>query len=168
LQDPKIAIGARPRPKTERPDLDRSLVLLTGSLEEETMRLITSIALVCYCLLLAACQTSDSSLREQGRSDAYVAGFHDGRHSGMQEAGNFLEHFVQDKTRFESDPEYRDGWLAGETEGKRIQQEANGAVGVYSAYDIGKEAGKATDYDRIGQEAVKDVDTSGLKTLDKN
>jgi hypothetical protein len=86
----------------------------------------------------------------------------------MQEAGNFLEHFVQDQTRFESDPEYREGWLAGETEGKRIQREANGAVGVYSAYDIGKEAGKATDYDKIGEEAVKDVDTSSLKSLEKN
>ena len=132
------------------------------------MKAITTVALVFSCLFLAACQTSDSNLREQGMSDAYVMGFHDGRHSGMQEAGNFLEHFVQDQTRFETDPEYRTGWLAGEAEGKRIQLEANGAVGVYSAYEIGKEVDKSTDYDKIGKKAVKDVDTSTLKTLEKN
>lgn len=124
--------------------------------------------LICFCVFLAGCQTSDATLREQGRSDAYTLGFHDGRHSGMQEAGNFLEHFVQDQTRFEQDLEYREGWLAGEAEGKRMQQEANTAVGVYSAYEIGKEVGKSTDYDKIGKKAVKDVDTSLLKNLEKN
>ncbi len=132
------------------------------------MKAISAILLLCGSLLLAACQTSDATLREQGRSDAYVLGFHDGRHSGMQEAGNFLEHFVQDETRFNSDPDYREGWLAGETEGKRIQQESNAAVGVYSSYQIGREIDKATDYDQIGQDAVKDIDTSALKSLEKD
>ncbi len=132
------------------------------------MKTILVTIFVCCCLSLSGCQTSDATLREQGRSDAYVVGFHDGRHSGMQEAGNFLEHFVQDKTRFESDPQYKEGWLAGEAEGKRIQQEANAAAGVYSSYQIGKEVDRATDYKKIGKDSVKDVDTSALKSLDKN
>ena len=131
------------------------------------MKVISTLALICCCLFLAACQTSDATLREQGRSDAYVVGFHDGRHSGMQEAGNFLEHFVQDQKRYESDLEYREGWLAGEAEGKRIQQESNAAVGVYSSYQIGKEIDKSTDYGKIGKDAVKDVDTTSLKALEK-
>ncbi len=40
--------------------------------------------------LLLSCSTSDTTLRESGRSDAYIAGFHDGRRSGMNEAGNYL------------------------------------------------------------------------------
>ncbi len=132
------------------------------------MKAISAILLLCCSLFLAACQTSDATLREQGRSDAYVLGFHDGRHSGMQEAGNFLEHFVQDEMRFSSDPDYREGWLAGEAEGKRIQQESNAAVGVYSSYQIGREIDKTTDYDQIGQDAVKDIDTSTLKSLEKD
>ncbi len=132
------------------------------------MKAIFTTLLLCCCLFLAACQTSDANLREQGRSDAYVLGFHDGRHSGMQEAGNFLEHFVQDEMRFSSDPDYREGWLAGEAEGKRIQQESNAAVGVYSSYQIGREIDKTTDYDQIGQDAVKDIDTSTLKSLEKD
>ena len=132
------------------------------------MKTFTAIVVVSCCLLLAGCQTSDATLRDQGRSDAYVLGFHDGRHSGMQEAGNILEHFVQDQTRFESDQEYRDGWTAGEAEGRRIQQEADAAVGVYSSYKVGQEVEKATDFDKIGKKAVKGVDTSALKELEKN
>jgi hypothetical protein len=132
------------------------------------MKTIIVMTFLCCCLFLAGCQTSDATLRDQGRSDAYVVGFHDGRHSGMQEAGNFLEHFIQDQARFESDLEYRKGWLAGETEGKRIQQEANAAVGVYSSYKIGQEVDKATDFKKIGKDAVKDADTSALKSLEKN
>ena len=131
------------------------------------MKIIKGLALL-YCgLILAGCETTDATLREQGKSDAYIMGFHDGRHSGMQEAGNYLEHYVKDEKRFESDVNYREGWLAGEAEGLRIQQEANGAVGVYSAYEIGKEAGKATDYGKVGQDAVKDVDPSTLEGLEQ-
>ena len=131
------------------------------------MNIIKAIALLGCCLLVVGCQTSDATLREQGRSDAYVVGFHDGRHSGMQEEGNFLEHFVRDQTRFESDPEYHEGWLAGEAEGIRIQDESNAAVGVYPSYKIGQDMDRATDYERIGKDAVKDVDTSSLKALEK-
>ncbi len=132
------------------------------------MKIFTAIALLYICMILAGCQTSDATLREQGRSDAYVVGFHDGRHSGLQEEGNFLEHFVRDQMRFESDAEYREGWLAGEAEGKRIQQESNAAVGVYSSYKVGQEVDKSTDYDKIGKKAVKDVDTSALNKLEKD
>lgn len=45
-------------------------------------------------MFLTACGTTDSTLREQGRSEAYVTGLHDGRHSGMQEAGNEFEHYI--------------------------------------------------------------------------
>ena len=47
-------------------------------------------------LLATACGTTDSSLKDQGKSEAYVTGFHDGRHSGMREAGNEWEHYIRD------------------------------------------------------------------------
>jgi hypothetical protein len=133
----------------------------------ENMKIIKGLALLYCWLILAGCETTDTTLRGQGKSDAYIMGFHDGRHSGMQEAGNYLEHYVKDEQRFDSDVKYREGWLAGEAEGIRIQREANGAVGVYSAYEIGKEAGKATDYDKVGKDAVKDVDPSTLEGLEQ-
>ena len=127
----------------------------------------TLAVLMTVVLVLSGCQTPDSALREQGKSEAYLTGFHDGRHSGMQEAGNFLEHFVQDQARFESDQDYREGWIAGEAEGKRIQQQADASVGVYSSYKLGNELDKATDYEKIGKDAVKGVDTSSIEALEK-
>jgi hypothetical protein len=47
-------------------------------------------ALITCLLLLVACGTTDSTMRQAGHNEAYVQGFHDGRHSGMQEAGNTI------------------------------------------------------------------------------
>jgi hypothetical protein len=123
-------------------------------------------------IALAGCQTSDSALREQGNSEAYVLGFHDGRHSGMKEAGNNWEHYIKDFERFESDTEYKVGWLAGEAEGKRLQAQAtsigNAAGGAYTGYQIGKEANKAEPHPKaIAKDVMKDVDTKELEALGK-
>jgi len=130
------------------------------------------IALITLVLLLSACGTTDSTLKEQGKSDAYVLGFHDGRHSGMKEEGNNFEHYIRDEQRFNENADYRSGWLAGEAEGKKLQDQAtmagNVAAGTYSGYQVGKEVDKQTDYDKIARDAVKGVDTSNMDKLEKN
>lgn len=132
------------------------------------MSKITIALLILSFSLLAGCGTTDSTLREQGRSESYVLGFHDGRHSGMKEEGNLFEQFIRDEASFENDPDYRNGWLAGEKEGQKLQYEANIASAAYSGYEAGKAYDKATDMDRIGRDAVKDIDTSTLNQLEKN
>jgi hypothetical protein len=74
--------------------------------------------MVAFPSLMSGCATSDATLREGGHNEAYIQGFHDGRHSGMNEAGNYLEHMVKDTRKFAEDPDYRAGWDAGEAEGK--------------------------------------------------
>lgn len=110
-------------------------------------------------------------MREQGHTDSYVQGFHDGRHSGMKEQGNNYEHYIRDVERFEKDAEYKAGWLAGEAEGKKLQKQATeiGAVaaGAYSGYKINKEVKKNQDVDQIGKDVLKGVDTSDLEALEK-
>lgn len=122
-------------------------------------------------LMLTACGTSDGALREQGHSAGYVQGFHDGRHSGMSEEGNAFEHYIRDSSRFETDADYREGWLAGELEGKRLEEQATAvgsAVGSgYTGYRVGEEAHKATDADAIARDAIKHSDTSQIKNLEK-
>ena len=54
--------------------------------------IVLAITLSVLTVLLSGCETSDVTLRDQGRSESYIMGFHDGRHSGMQEAGNYLDH----------------------------------------------------------------------------
>ncbi len=129
--------------------------------------MFTWMATVLLALASAGCETTDATLRDTGRSEAYITGFHDGRHSGMKEAGNYLEHMVKDSQRFETDADYRDGWLAGEQEGIRIQQQADAAVGSAAGYKIVKDADKSVNKEikKAGREATENVDTESLKVL---
>ena len=119
---------------------------------------------------LSACGTTDATLQQQGHNQSYITGFHDGRHSGMEEGGNHYEHYIKDTERFQSDLEYRNGWLAGEAEGKKLQAQAvaagNAAAGAYSAHQVGKEINK-NDPDRAAKGAMKGIDTVALKSLEK-
>ena len=130
--------------------------------------LLGYVALALSLLVSAGCETTDTTMRESGRSEAYITGFHDGRHSGMKEAGNYLEHMVKDARRFEEDAEYRAGWLAGEQEGIRIQQQADAVVGGAAGYQISKEAEKSSEheFDKVINKATKDIDTDSLKGLE--
>jgi hypothetical protein len=123
--------------------------------------------IVAFASFMTGCATSDATLRERGLSEAYIQGFHDGRHSGMAEAGNFLEHIVKNSERFANDAEYRAGWFAGEAEGKQMQEEATAAAGAYSGSQINKEYKKSHDYDAIGRDATKGVDPKSLEPLYK-
>ena len=116
-------------------------------------------------MILGGCGTSDGTLREQGRGESYIMGFHDGRHSGMKEAGNYLEHIVKDSHRFKDDANYRSGWIAGEAEGLRMQEQANAASNSYNA---GKAADKAGPHPHDAmKDAMKGVNTDDLKVLEK-
>jgi hypothetical protein len=127
--------------------------------------------LIATSLFLSACGTTDGSLRNEGRGESYIQGFHDGRHSGMKEEGNPYEHFIKDEARFRDDTGYRSGWMAGEVEGNSLQDQAvavgNAAAGAYSSSQISKEAGKSTDFDKTAKDAVKGVDTTGMENLRK-
>ena len=134
------------------------------------MKNLRILFVLAVAILLSACGTTDSTLQQQGHNQSYITGFHDGRHSGLKEAGNHYEHYMKDTERFESDSEYRDGWLAGEAEGKKLQAQAvaagNAAAGAYGAHQIGKEIDKH-DPDRVAKDAVKEVDTDALESLEK-
>ncbi|WP_237486475.1 hypothetical protein [Vibrio hippocampi] len=95
---------------------------------------------------------------------AYIQGFHDGRHSGIQEAGNSFESYIKDEKRFASDADYQQGWLAGEVEGKKLQAEATAVGnGVAASYP---QKPQTTNPDDIAKEVLKGVDTSSLKSLE--
>jgi len=129
----------------------------------------SKIFIVIIASFLIACGTTDGALKDQGRSESYIQGFHDGRHSGMKEEGNNFEHYLKDEARFASDPGYKTGWLAGEVEGKALQDQAasigNAAATVYTGSQINKEIKKDTNFDKIAKDAVKGANTSGLENL---
>lgn len=135
------------------------------------MRVLFMLLILLIMVIFSGCGTTDSTLREAGHSEAYVQGFHDGRHSGMREAGNQFEHYIRDDERYEADTEYRSGWIAGEQEGQHLQAQAVAAGrvagDVYQGLEIGREVDKQTDFDGIAKDAVKGVDTSDLKGLEQ-
>ncbi len=133
---------------------------------QRPMRVLLFLLIATY---LSGCETSDTALQSAGKSEDYIAGFHDGRHSGMKEAGNYLEHVIKDEQRFVENSDYREGWLAGEAEGIRMQQQADAIVGGAEGYRISKEADESTDraIREAGEEATQGIDTSTLKALEK-
>ena len=52
------------------------------------MTLLKTFIYVSIVFFLLGCGTTDNSLRDAGKDDSYIIGFHDGRHSGMKEEGN--------------------------------------------------------------------------------
>lgn len=132
---------------------------------KNALTLATVIYISLLTIILAGCSTSDVTLREHGRSEPYIMGFHDGRHSGMKESGNYLEHIVKDSQRFEDDAEYKSGWLAGEAEGIRIQEQANAAT---NSYNTGRAVDKTQpNPNAVMKDAMKGVNTDDLKALGK-
>lgn len=128
--------------------------------------------MVSALLLLTGCGTTDAQLEQAGYNASYIQGFHDGRHSGMEEAGNDYETYIRDGQRYANDEQYRNGWIAGEAEGRKLQNQAsmagNVAAGVYQANEIGKAVDKNNrKTEGAAKEALKGVDTSGLKVLEE-
>ena len=125
--------------------------------------MIKRIFILLIPFILFGCGTTDRDLQQQGRSDSYIQGFHDGRHSGLYEGGNDFESYVKDNARYDSDEDYRRGWLAGEKEGKSLQSQNDSiSKGILSSPPP---KGKSDDFDQVARDAVKGVDTSGLENL---
>ncbi|MCM2680206.1 hypothetical protein [Echinimonas agarilytica] len=116
---------------------------------------------------LSACGTTDSTLESEGKTAAYIQGFHDGRHSGLKEEGNDFEHYIRDEQRFSADSDYKLGWLAGESEGKSLQDQAatigNAMAGAYSP----SSSNTTSDADKVARDVLKKTDTSGLGSLEE-
>lgn len=122
-------------------------------------------AVLLFSVLVLGCGTSDSALRDSGHNTSYIQGFHDGRHSGMQEAGNEFETYIRDEQRFVSDQDYKLGWQDGEREGQRIQHQATSiGEGIAGAYPTKKN--NTPDFDKVAKDAIKGVDTSEFKNLE--
>ena len=125
-------------------------------------RIPVSIALLGSILLLAGCVSESEMLREQGYPAAYADGFEDGCHSGNQAAGSLFDQFAKDVNRFNSDNDYEQGWSDGfrqcETQQESIQRQVR----------ISEQSREWDEdrWDRIEHEAMRDIDTRGLNTLD--
>ena len=132
------------------------------------MKIMSLAYVILGCLLLSACETTDGQLQQRGYNPGYIEGFHDGRHSGIAEAGNPYDHYIRDTERFAEDQEYHNGWLEGEAEGKKLQAQADAVSGTMSGAIISGGVNNELDKQdpkRVGEKVLKNTDTSGLKDL---
>ena len=59
------------------------------------------------------CGTAPNPLMGQGHTPVYVAGFNDGCESGKVSQSVVAGFYTKDTKRFDSDPQYAEGWTAG-------------------------------------------------------
>jgi len=113
------------------------------------------------CTLLAGCVSQYDEMRSKGYSQAYAQGYEDGCHSGNQAAGSYLDTYTKNDAQFRKEPDYADAWR----DGFNICQ-ANMQRTIKDAEKATKKQphDKRQDdyYRKMEQEAIRDIDTSGL------
>ena len=65
----------------------------------------------------------------QGHTPVYVAGFNDGCESGKASQSVVAGFYTKDTKRFDSDPQYAEGWTAGYDKCSYAQSQANALGG---------------------------------------
>lgn len=112
---------------------------------------------------VSGCATEAERMAQQGYPPAYTLGYDDGCHSGKMAGGNMFEHMKKDVRRYGADSQYKQGWDDG-YESCEKQQEASDRAMERSIEQqrLYQQTHPTKD---IGQDALKGVDTSGLKNL---
>ena len=71
---------------------------------------------------LVGCVSQKERLIQQGASPAYAQGFEDGCHSGKKAGGSWLDQFKKNTQLFNTNPDYKQGWLDGYNECEKEQE----------------------------------------------
>ena len=126
------------------------------------------LAIAGFGVLLSGCVTTQEAMLKQGYPAAYAQGFDDGCHSGRKAGGNLFDQFKKDVRRFESDREYASGWSDAfrqcESEQENAVRQARMATEQQRLLELRKQ-NKLDRQHELEREALKGVDTSGLKGL---
>jgi hypothetical protein len=130
---------------------------------------ILDMALLSSCLLLfSGCATQKETMIKEGYPLGYAEGFDDGCHSGKQAGGSMFDQFKKDVKRFEADTQYAQGWSDGfrqcESEQEAIERQTRMAMEQQKLIEQRKKNELQEQY-HLESEALKGVDTSGLKNL---
>lgn len=116
----------------------------------------------------AGCATSTDTMVQQGYPRAYAEGFDDGCHSGRKAGGSLFDQFKKDVRRFESDRDYALGWSDAfrqcESEQEAAARQARMSMQQQELRKLREQRQLDRDH-ALEREALKGIDTSGLKNL---
>lgn len=108
---------------------------------------------------LVGCATEAERMAKEGYPPGYTHGYDDGCHSGKMAGGNVFEHMKKDVHRYGSDSDYKQGWDDGFGACEKQQEVTDRAV------QRSIEQQQRSHSDDMAKEALKGVDTSGLKNM---
>jgi hypothetical protein len=119
-------------------------------------------------LALAGCVTTQQTMVKQGYPAGYAQGFDDGCHSGRKAGGSLFDQFKKDVRRFESDKDYASGWSDAfrqcESQQENAARQARMVLEQQRLNEL-RNQNKLNRQHELEREALKGVDTSGLKGL---
>lgn len=118
--------------------------------------------------ITAGCATSTDTMVRQGYPRGYAEGFDDGCHSGHKAGGSLFDQFKKDVRRFESDRDYASGWSDAFRQCESEQEAAARQARMVMEQQELRKLRQQNQLDRnhaLEHEALKGVDTSGLKNL---
>ena len=121
------------------------------------------------CLTTVGCatqQSSEDALLQHGYSANYVAGYHDGCPSGKRAGGDSFQQAARDEAAYAAGGDYTTGWDYGYLSCRETEIQNEQTARVIGAAIAG---GLASDHGADGidaRDALKDIDTSGLKGVD--
>ena len=120
-----------------------------------------SMSIIVSTLLLTGCATTSETMKADGYPASYADGFEDGCHSGKKAGGSYFDQFKKDINRFNTDKEYAQGWSDSyrqcETEQEALDRQSRMSIEWQKMNNDRKS--------NIEHEALKGIDTSGLKKL---
>ena len=128
---------------------------------DRSWRLLT---VVTTLVLLAACQTAKQKMVSEGYPKSYADGFEDGCRSGKKAGGSLFEQFHKDVNRFNSDQNYAQGW----SDAYRQCENEEEALERRIRMSMELQRMDQSRIDRMAHDALKGIDTSGLKNLKTN
>ncbi len=139
--------------------------------EKQLIKLGIVPLLVATTFLLSACASQRDIMIDQGYPVAYADGYDDGCHSGNKAGGSLFDQFKKDVAKFDADKQYAQGWSDGfkqcESEQEAIQRQVRLSL-EQQKLDEQKKHNAWEEKKAMEREALKGVDTSGLKSLSQS
>lgn len=127
---------------------------------------ILAVIIVVTSLILTGCASTSEQMQQQGYPEAYADGFEDGCHSGKKAGGSYFDQFKKDVNRFNTDKEYAQGWSDSyrqcETEQEALARQTRMNI-EWQKMDNERK----NNLDHAALDAMKGIETSGLKSLEK-
>jgi hypothetical protein len=125
------------------------------------------ITIISFLTIITGCVSTADKMKEEGYPASYADGFEDGCHSGKKAGGSYFDQFKKDITRFNNDKDYAQGWSDSyrqcETEQEAYDRKVRMSIELQKMNNDRK-----NNIDHAALDALKGVDTSGLKSLEKN